>query len=74
MKQKTSTGLEPVLGNETDFMSVALTTQPKCLIYYALVAHWKPETGVVSRLRSPDTKNQQKTGKRPEGPDLDKLL
>jgi len=39
-----------------------------------LVAHWKPETGVVSRLRSPDTKNQQKTGKRPEGPDLDKLL
>ena len=32
IKQKTSTGFEPMLPNETDFLSVTLTTQPQCLI------------------------------------------
>ena len=49
-KKKTPIRFEPTLRQETDFLSVALTTRPQCLVYYTLVAHGKPESW-VPRLR-----------------------
>lgn len=67
MKQKALLGFELVLAKkETDFLSVAFTTRPQCLIYYVGELIENQKRGYPTQIPYPTPGTPKTPGKQPE--------